>query len=32
LPLGVMLIGAPGTDSAIASIAEAVAKVIELPR
>jgi len=32
LPLGVMLIGAPGTDAAIAGIAEAVAKVIELPR
>jgi aspartyl-tRNA(Asn)/glutamyl-tRNA(Gln) amidotransferase subunit A len=32
LPLGVMLIGAPGTDAPIVCIAEKVAKVIELPR
>ena len=32
LPLGLMLIGAPGTDMAIAGIAEKVAKAIELPR
>jgi aspartyl-tRNA(Asn)/glutamyl-tRNA(Gln) amidotransferase subunit A len=32
LPLGLMLIGAPGTDAAIAGIAEKVAGVIELPR
>jgi aspartyl-tRNA(Asn)/glutamyl-tRNA(Gln) amidotransferase subunit A len=32
LPLGLMLIGAPGTDAAIAGAAEQVAKVIELPR
>ncbi len=32
LPLGLMLIGAPGTDMAIAGIAEEVAKIIELPR
>jgi aspartyl-tRNA(Asn)/glutamyl-tRNA(Gln) amidotransferase subunit A len=32
LPLGLMLIGAPGADMAIAGIAEKVAKVIELPR
>ncbi|MGA2818513.1 MAG: amidase [Xanthobacteraceae bacterium] len=32
LPLGLMLIGAPGTDAAIVGTAEQVAKVIELPR
>jgi aspartyl-tRNA(Asn)/glutamyl-tRNA(Gln) amidotransferase subunit A len=32
LPLGVMMIGAPGADMSIAAIAETVAKVIELPR
>jgi aspartyl-tRNA(Asn)/glutamyl-tRNA(Gln) amidotransferase subunit A len=32
LPLGLMLIGAPGMDLAIAGVAEKVAKVIELPR
>ena len=32
LPLGLMLIGAPGTDAGIIGIAEQVAKVIELPR
>jgi aspartyl-tRNA(Asn)/glutamyl-tRNA(Gln) amidotransferase subunit A len=32
LPLGLMLIGAPGADMAIATIAQQVAKVIELPR
>ena len=32
LPLGLMLIGPPGTDMAIAGIAEKVAKAIELPR
>jgi aspartyl-tRNA(Asn)/glutamyl-tRNA(Gln) amidotransferase subunit A len=32
LPLGLMLIGAPGCDAAIADIAEEVAKIIELPR
>ncbi len=32
LPLGLMLIGAPGTDAAILRIAQGVAKVIELPR
>jgi aspartyl-tRNA(Asn)/glutamyl-tRNA(Gln) amidotransferase subunit A len=32
LPLGLMLIGAPGSDAAIATIAEAVADVIEVPR
>ncbi len=32
LPLGVMLIGAPGSDAATASIAERIASIIELPR
>ena len=32
LPLGLMLIGAPGTDSRIAGIAEQIAPAIELPR
>jgi aspartyl-tRNA(Asn)/glutamyl-tRNA(Gln) amidotransferase subunit A len=32
LPLGLMLIGAPGTDARIAAIAERIAPVIELPR
>jgi aspartyl-tRNA(Asn)/glutamyl-tRNA(Gln) amidotransferase subunit A len=32
LPLGLMLIGAPGTDWAMAAIAEQLALVIELPR
>ena len=32
MPLGLMLIGAPGTDSATASVAERTASVIELPR
>jgi aspartyl-tRNA(Asn)/glutamyl-tRNA(Gln) amidotransferase subunit A len=32
LPLGLMLIGAPGTDAAICAIAETVAPAIELPR
>jgi aspartyl-tRNA(Asn)/glutamyl-tRNA(Gln) amidotransferase subunit A len=32
LPLGLMLIGAPGTDVTLADHAEKVAKVIELPR
>jgi aspartyl-tRNA(Asn)/glutamyl-tRNA(Gln) amidotransferase subunit A len=32
LPLGVMLIGAPGTDAALTGIASEVARVIELPR
>jgi aspartyl-tRNA(Asn)/glutamyl-tRNA(Gln) amidotransferase subunit A len=32
LPLGLMLIGAPGTDSILADHAVKVAKVIELPR
>jgi aspartyl-tRNA(Asn)/glutamyl-tRNA(Gln) amidotransferase subunit A len=32
LPLGLMLIGAPGTDAALAGIGEKVAAVIELPR
>jgi aspartyl-tRNA(Asn)/glutamyl-tRNA(Gln) amidotransferase subunit A len=32
LPLGLMLIGAPGSDAALAGIAGDVAKVIELPR
>jgi len=32
LPLGLMLIGAPGADEALATIAGDVAKVIELPR
>jgi aspartyl-tRNA(Asn)/glutamyl-tRNA(Gln) amidotransferase subunit A len=32
LPLGLMLIGAPGADAALASVASDVAKVIELPR
>ena len=32
LPLGLMLIGAPGADAALATIAGDVAKVIELPR
>ncbi len=32
LPLGLMLLGAPGTDEATAAIAVEVAKVIELPR
>jgi aspartyl-tRNA(Asn)/glutamyl-tRNA(Gln) amidotransferase subunit A len=32
LPLGLMLLGAPGSDSATAAIAEAVANVVEVPR
>jgi aspartyl-tRNA(Asn)/glutamyl-tRNA(Gln) amidotransferase subunit A len=32
MPLGLMLIGAPGSDAVTASIAERVASVIELPR
>jgi len=32
LPLGLMLIGAPGTDARIAGIAEQIAPAIELPR
>jgi aspartyl-tRNA(Asn)/glutamyl-tRNA(Gln) amidotransferase subunit A len=32
LPLGLMLIGAPGTDTALADIADKVAKAVELPR
>jgi aspartyl-tRNA(Asn)/glutamyl-tRNA(Gln) amidotransferase subunit A len=32
LPLGLMLIGAPGTDATLAGIGEKVAAVIELPR
>ena len=32
LPLGLMLIGAPGADAALANIAGDVARVIELPR
>jgi aspartyl-tRNA(Asn)/glutamyl-tRNA(Gln) amidotransferase subunit A len=32
LPLGLMLIGAPGTDAALADNAEKVAKIIELAR
>jgi aspartyl-tRNA(Asn)/glutamyl-tRNA(Gln) amidotransferase subunit A len=32
LPLGLMLIGAPGSDAATASIAERIASIIELPR
>jgi aspartyl-tRNA(Asn)/glutamyl-tRNA(Gln) amidotransferase subunit A len=32
LPLGLMLIGAPGTDATLGAIAERVAAVIELPR
>jgi aspartyl-tRNA(Asn)/glutamyl-tRNA(Gln) amidotransferase subunit A len=32
LPLGLMLIGAPGTDAALADTAEKVAKIIELAR
>jgi aspartyl-tRNA(Asn)/glutamyl-tRNA(Gln) amidotransferase subunit A len=32
LPLGLMLIGAPGTDAVTASVAARVAPVIELPR
>jgi aspartyl-tRNA(Asn)/glutamyl-tRNA(Gln) amidotransferase subunit A len=32
LPLGLMLIGAPGSDAALAAIAGDVAKIIELPR
>jgi aspartyl-tRNA(Asn)/glutamyl-tRNA(Gln) amidotransferase subunit A len=32
MPLGLMLIGAPGTDAATASVAERIASVIELPR
>jgi len=32
LPLGLMLIGAPGTDAATAAVAEKIAPVIELPR
>ena len=32
MPLGLMLIGAPGTNSATASVAERTASVIELPR
>jgi aspartyl-tRNA(Asn)/glutamyl-tRNA(Gln) amidotransferase subunit A len=32
LPLGLMLIGAPGSDAVITSVAERVASVIELPR
>jgi aspartyl-tRNA(Asn)/glutamyl-tRNA(Gln) amidotransferase subunit A len=32
LPLGLMLIGTPGSDMALASIAYNVAKIIELPR
>jgi aspartyl-tRNA(Asn)/glutamyl-tRNA(Gln) amidotransferase subunit A len=32
LPLGLMLIGAPGTDAATASVAERIAPLIELPR
>ena len=32
LPLGLMLIGPPGTDAALAAIAGDIAKVIELPR
>jgi aspartyl-tRNA(Asn)/glutamyl-tRNA(Gln) amidotransferase subunit A len=32
LPLGLMLIGAPGSDAQIAAIAEQIAPAIELPR
>jgi aspartyl-tRNA(Asn)/glutamyl-tRNA(Gln) amidotransferase subunit A len=32
MPLGLMLIGAPGTDAEISVIAERIAPVIELPR
>jgi aspartyl-tRNA(Asn)/glutamyl-tRNA(Gln) amidotransferase subunit A len=32
LPLGLMLIGAPGADAAMAGIAQQVAEVVELPR
>ena len=32
LPLGLMLIGAPGIDEATATIAREIAEVIELPR
>jgi aspartyl-tRNA(Asn)/glutamyl-tRNA(Gln) amidotransferase subunit A len=32
MPLGLMLIGAPGTDAMTASVAERIASVIELPR
>lgn len=32
MPLGLMVIGAPGTDAAIAAIAERIAAAIELPR
>jgi aspartyl-tRNA(Asn)/glutamyl-tRNA(Gln) amidotransferase subunit A len=32
MPLGVMLIGAPGSDAVTTTIAERVASVIELPR
>jgi aspartyl-tRNA(Asn)/glutamyl-tRNA(Gln) amidotransferase subunit A len=32
LPLGLMLIGAPGTDRGLAAIAERLARAIELPR
>jgi aspartyl-tRNA(Asn)/glutamyl-tRNA(Gln) amidotransferase subunit A len=32
LPLGLMLIGAPGQDATTATVAAAVAKIIELPR
>jgi aspartyl-tRNA(Asn)/glutamyl-tRNA(Gln) amidotransferase subunit A len=32
LPLGLLLIGAPGTDATVAGIAEQVANAIELPR
>jgi aspartyl-tRNA(Asn)/glutamyl-tRNA(Gln) amidotransferase subunit A len=32
LPLGLMLIGAPGMDATLAGIAEQVANAIELPR
>jgi aspartyl-tRNA(Asn)/glutamyl-tRNA(Gln) amidotransferase subunit A len=32
LPLGLLLIGAPGTDTALADSAEKVARIIELAR